>query len=173
MWAHTHCLVTQVSTERRCKHTLIAYWPTEYRKAMWPHIRCLLFIDQVSPGRRCKHTSCLLTARVQESDVSTHSLFYWPSEYRNAMWASREESVFLCWLCISSSCCWVLETLGLSRVNNSFSSCFVKYLQFKLDSVSHCLKITYQSRLWNAHKVYTVHVIKSNLYWMHASQNSK
>lgn len=92
--------------------------------------------------------------------MRAHSMTYLPSEYRNAMWASREESVFLCWLCISSSCCWVLETRGLSRVNNSFSSCFVKYLQFKLDSVSHCLKITYQSRLWNAIKKYTVHVKK-------------
>lgn len=148
----TYSLLTDPASKEWDVSTLNVYWGT---------------------GMGFEHSQCFLTAWVQESDVSTHSLFYWPSEYRNAMWASREESVFLCWLCISSSCCWVLETLGLSRVNNSFSSSFVKYLQFKLDSVSHCLKITYQSRLRNLHKVYNVHIIKSNLYCMHALQNSK
>lgn len=112
-WAHTHCLVTQVSTERRCKHTLIAYWPTEYRKAMWPHIRCLLtqweqngmwahsftdpvgtgmgcehsvFTDTLSTGMGFEHTQCLMTKWVQEGDVST-LIVYWLHEYRKVMWA--------------------------------------------------------------------------------------
>ena len=53
-----------------------------------------------------------------------------PSEYKKARCSSRLGSVSLWPLCICSSCCWVVEEWGSSRVNNSRNSYLLKYLKY-------------------------------------------